>query len=114
MRSALRRPAIASYAYALNDRSERELLAYHWHPDSKSSPIQTPHLHLSASLVVPNPGREATALPLDKLHLPTGLVSLTAIVRMLIDEFGVQPLTPRWRERLTEAERLLVPEALDR
>lgn len=35
----------AAYEYRLSDRDDREILAYHWHPESQSH-VQTPHLHL--------------------------------------------------------------------
>ena len=66
-----------------------------------------PHLHVSDRLLVPNPTTDPDAIPLDKLHLPTGRVSPRAPVRMLIEEFGVRPLTPSWQARLTEAGALL-------
>jgi len=98
---------IASYVYRVNARQGHELLAFHWHPESTSSPVHTPHLHVSSRLIVPTPRGDPDALELGKLHLPTGHVSLPAVVRMLIEEFAVRPLTPTWQARLTEAEATL-------
>ncbi len=99
--------SIAGYSYRLLERNGRELLVFHWHPDPTVPAPTFPHLHVSARLVVPNPAGDPDTLPLDKLHLPTGHVSLPAVVRMLIEEFAVRPLTPTWQARLTEAEATL-------
>lgn len=104
---AAERWRIVGYDYALLDRHRRELLAFHWHPTSALSPVSTPHLHVSARLTVPRPGADPESLPLDKRHLPTGHVSLPAVVRMLIAEFGVQPLIASRQERLTEAAAVI-------
>jgi hypothetical protein len=34
------------------------------------------------------------------MHLPTGFITLADIVRLLIDEFGVEPLRADWRDVL--------------
>ena len=80
---------------------------FHWHPDPIVPAPAIPHLHVSAQLIVPNPANASDTLPLDKLHLPTGYVTLPAVVRMLIEEFGVRPLTATWQTRLIEAEATL-------
>lgn len=35
----------AAYEYRLSDQDDREILAYHWHPEGQSH-VETPHLHL--------------------------------------------------------------------
>mgnify|MGYP001271409931 FL=1 len=47
---------------------------------------------------------ERLEIPLDKLHIPTGRVSIEAVIRMLITEFGVRPLREDWEKRLNETE----------
>jgi len=39
--------AVAAYSYLLNDRAHQEILAYHWHPDTRNS-VDFPHMHLGA------------------------------------------------------------------
>ena len=79
---------VSSYFYELLDSDGREVLAYHWHPRG-NSPVATPHLHLEQGAQVGRPEvRDA--------HLPTGDVSLNAILRVLIEEMGVQPRRPDW------------------
>jgi hypothetical protein len=90
----------ASYLYALHDRRGVELLAWHWQPGPRFLGPDHPHLHVSASLRPWANDAERGLFPLDKIHLPTGPVALAAVVRTLVDEFGVRPLLPDWRERL--------------
>lgn len=40
---------IASYRYGLCDRDGREVLSYHWHPNTHSH-VTTPHLHLGGGV----------------------------------------------------------------
>lgn len=89
------------YAYTLHDRALRELLAYHWHP-SGPSPVVWPHVHLGLGLV-----RSELARPFVGAHLPTGSVTLTAVLRAAITDLGVEPLRDDWRERLAEADVVL-------
>jgi hypothetical protein len=99
------------YQYRLLDRDERELLVYHWQPGSAYLGPDHPHLHVSASLSAQLSAVDRQSIDLNKLHLPTGRVSLASVVRMLIVEFGVAPLGPDWIERLDRAERVFEAEA---
>ena len=57
-----------AYSYAIEDASddsEREILAYHWHPDGPGDAIRTPHLHVAGAH--------------ERLHLPTGRVSVEQV-----------------------------------
>ena len=84
---------INSYFYDLLDSDGREVLAYHWHPRG-NSPITTPHLH-------PEQGAQVGRPEVRDAHLPTGDVSMEAILRVLIEEMGVRPLRPDWDSVLT-------------
>ncbi len=92
--------ALVVYRYALLDRNRTELLTYHWHPGDDFFGPDHPHLHVSAALRPALPNGDRAVLPLDKLHLATGPVPLAAVVRMLVEEFGVRPLADDWRDRL--------------
>lgn len=72
--------------------------SYHWHPFGPSH-VQTPHLHVKARRDMA-PG--ATAI--EKLHFPTGAVSLPAIIRFMIEEVGVDPNRADWERVLADAE----------
>ena len=86
--------AIAGYWYAILHADERELLAYHWHPRGVSA-IVWPHLHVSAPVA---------PLDLSRAHLPTGPVSLPAVLRCAIADLGVRPLRQGWAAVLADAE----------
>ena len=91
---------LLGYELALVDRGETELLVYHWHPESTTSPRVDPHLHVSAALRPAAADGSRGVLPLDKLHLPTGPVPLAAFARALVEEFGVEPRAADWATRL--------------
>ncbi len=94
---------VSGYAVAFNDRLGIELLAWHWHPGADFAGPDHPHVHVSAALRPSLAAGERAVIPIDKLHLPTGPVALAAVVRMLVEEFGVQPIANDWRERLADA-----------
>ena len=91
---------LLGYELALVDRGETELLVYHWHPESTTSPRVDPHLHVSAALRPTSADGSRGMVPLDKLHLPTVPVPLAAFARMLVGEFGVEPRAADWAARL--------------
>lgn len=62
-----------AYDYRLDD-SDGELISWHWHP---ATGVEFPHLHVSRWLID------------RKAHTPTGRVSIEAVLRMLLDEYGV-------------------------
>jgi hypothetical protein len=62
----------------------------------------TPHMHVRANQHLA-PG----ATSIEKLHFPTGPVSLASIIRFLIEEVGVEPNRADWERVLTEAEATL-------
>ena len=85
---------VSSYFYELLDSDGREVLAYHWHPRG-NSPVPTPHLHLEQ-------GAQVGRTEVRDAHLPTGDVSLEAILRVLIEEMGVRPQRSDWESILTK------------
>lgn len=112
MRLALRQegarlaPVAITYQNALRDHAGRELLAFHWHPDGRS-PVAFPHLHVSAALRETTPSGETAVLPLDKVHIPTGGLSVADAVRLLIAELDIEAQTADWRRRLDRAVPML-------
>ena len=85
---------IVGYDYAVYDSDEREVLLYHWHPHG-GSPVVSPHLHLGN-------GAQVGRREVRDAHLPTGHVLLSALLRLLIDEMGVQPRRQDWDTILNE------------
>jgi hypothetical protein len=92
-----------AYEYRLLDRHEEELLVFHWQPGSAGAGPDHPHLHVSASLTARVSAVEERPIALDKRHLPTGPLPLATVVRMLIEEFEVQPLRADWARLLDRA-----------
>lgn len=91
------------YSYELLDASGGEILAYHWHPDGMSN-VEHPHLHVSATKPPVRVRTRIAEYPLSDMHLPTGHITFVDIVRLLIDEFGVEPLRDDWRAVLAASE----------
>lgn len=92
------------YEFRLLDHQERELLVYHWQPTSAFHGQDHPHLHISAALQAQVNAVTTRAYDLDKRHLATGQISLAMVVRMVIEEFGIAPLRPDWRQVLDQAD----------
>lgn len=68
----------AAYSYQLYDENDAELIAWHWHPGT----VRRPHLH-------------APAGPIGKrMHVPTGRVSVEAVLRFLLTELDVHTRRP--------------------
>ena len=78
----------AAYEYRLSDQDDREILAYHWHPEGQSH-VERPHLHLGPAAEV---GRTALLMA----HLPTGPVGLHEVLRLAIESFEVAPIRSDW------------------
>ncbi|MCX6020171.1 MAG: hypothetical protein NTZ05_00270 [Chloroflexi bacterium] len=84
----------AAYDYSLRDLENREIVAYHWHPNSQSD-TEYPHLHVFDG-------------ELAHAHLPTGRVALEDVVRLAIERFRVPPKVGAkedWRAVLTGSQR---------
>lgn len=76
---------LTGYEFQLRQPGGPEMLAYHWHPDSPG--FSEPHLHVSS-------GAGQLAPELQRAYLPTGSITLSQFVLMLIADFGVAPLRP--------------------
>lgn len=86
------RVTTTAYDYALREPEGREIIVFHYHPDSRS-PITFPHLHLEA-------GARVDRVELQKAHIPTGFVELEYVIWLAIREFGVRPRRADWAEIL--------------
>lgn len=97
------RATTVAYSYTLlgkpkADGSKREILAVHWHPESKVSDFVDPHYHVGAAAIA------STGVFTPRTHLPTHRISFEEFVRLLIDQFGVPPACDDWSDRLAKAE----------
>lgn len=88
------------YEYRLLDHRLEEQPVYHWQPGPDFAGLDHPHVHVSATLDVQIDALSRRAIDLDKLHIPTGHVTLQDMIRMLITEFQVAPRRTDWRETL--------------
>ena len=73
---------ITGYSYVVHDSEQAEVILYHWHPAGHSY-VTTPHIHLAQ-------GAQVGRRELQGAHLPTGHVSLSAFLRLLILDLEVQ------------------------
>lgn len=91
------------YFYELLTPDHQAILTFHWTPNTTDPKTVTfPHVHLGPAIVA----GQTTIRPRDlhKAHIPTGVVSLAAVVRLAITEFGVVPLRTDWERVLRAAE----------
>jgi hypothetical protein len=99
--------AIVEYLYSFVTPRGNEILSFHWTPDSSDpAAIRFPHAHIgpaiTAGQTVLRPG------DLHRAHIPTGHVSLPAVIRLAISEFGAVPLLDDWDARLSSCEAMLL------
>lgn len=88
------------------DRDGRDwLFRYDYLREPGPDPHPTAHLQVHADLrtgqVLP------PTTPLERVHFPTGRISMEAVIRLLIEEFGVPAREPTevWRAALAESEQ---------
>jgi hypothetical protein len=98
------RVVVVGYLYHVLDRDEREILAYLWHPEAVGPSF--PHLHESGRMPTIDLGPRYAPVSLGDMHLPTGWVTLAALARLLIDEFGVAPRRADWDSVLATSHEL--------
>jgi hypothetical protein len=76
----------AGWIYDIQSAAGTPITAFHWHPSSGR--VTWPHLHAHGV---------HESVELHKLHPPTGHVTLSSIVRFLIEDLGVLPRRSDWR-----------------
>lgn len=93
---------IMSYFYSLCAADGTEALTFQWTPEATEGKT-FPHLHVGRAVV----SDKTLVMPdrFHKVHVPTGHVTLAAVIRLAIEEFRVKPLARRWREALARAGR---------
>lgn len=98
--------ALVSYSYRFSTADGQDILSFHWAPESLNPiAIRFPHAHIGPAITsgqtVLRPG------DLHRAHIPTGQISLPAVIRLAISEFGVTPLHDDWAARLEAADAAL-------
>lgn len=90
------------YAYRLLAIDEPEIVAFHWTPETTNPrEVAYPHLHVGPAIT--RADSAIAAKRAHKLHIPTGRVSIEAVIRFAIDELGAEPATTRWRSVLDDS-----------
>jgi hypothetical protein len=90
---------IVGYQYTLLDADQREIVAFHLHPEGPSHVI-SPHLHLGA-------GAGRLRGDLGAAHIPTGTVTLAAVARLATEGLAARPVRPTWNSILRRADTAL-------
>ncbi len=80
------------YFYHFRERNGPEVILFHRHPFPGQ--VHFPHLHMAGG---------AGSIAIDaRRHIPTGPLSLHAVVRFAIAELGVRPLRRDWESIVAE------------
>jgi hypothetical protein len=95
----------ASYQYQADEAGDQWIFRYDYLRDRRGDPHPTAHLQIRGSLAEPHV--LGTGHPLDRVHFPTGRVAIEAVIRLLVEQFGVPTATEAnvWRPLLTASER---------
>ncbi len=93
------RVSMRGYEYALLHGNGRELLVYHWHPESRSA-VTSPHLHVKA-------GADLRREEFARAHIPTGWVTFQDVIWLAITQFGAKPTKKDWMTTLRRTRTLM-------
>lgn len=91
------------YTFWTTGDQPEEILSFQWAPEETGPGVVSfPHLHIGPAII----SDETAVRPKDlhKAHIPTGRVSIEAIVRLAITELGVPPQKRRWERILNQSE----------
>lgn len=97
----------SSFQYQDDQDGKREIFRYDYlRQSNRNEPAS--HLNIYGNLTVPDvlpPGK-----PLSRVHFPAGRVPLEAVIRMLVDDFGVPAATDEsiWRPVLAASEEMFM------
>jgi hypothetical protein len=96
------------YFYEIATADDRQILSFHWQPDAKPSRssdrvVTLPHIHVGTAI---SAGQAAVGRDFHKVHIPTGVVPLSDVVWLLIDQFSVTLQHHRWQDVLTRTGAL--------
>ncbi len=91
------------YQYQLDEQGDQWAFRYEYLRDPKNK-HPAAHLHVRGKLEESCIGSGAL---LERIHFPTDRVSIEAVIRLLIDHFGVETVdsAPIWRPALLESEK---------
>jgi hypothetical protein len=95
----------SSFQYQVDRAGECWIMRYDY--QRKPGPEAHPQTHLQLRGALVEAGVLRPSCPLERVHFPTGRVSVEGVIRLLADQFGVPCNEPPevWRPVLAEAER---------
>ena len=85
--------SLVGYMYTIQLRDPTEVVAYQWHPQ-RTIDLPYPHVHFGPASARPDSAVRTGEL--HNVHVPTGLVSIEEVIRLVVDEFQVEPRRPDW------------------
>lgn len=90
------------YRYALyRDAAQEPILRWEYDRQPRDPDAKWCRHHLQGPVRLPIGG--VSGVSFNDLHLPTGHIDLDVVLRFCIVDLGVQPLSERWDELLTES-----------
>ena len=94
----------SSYQYQLDELGATWVFRYdYW----REAPVKHPaaHLHVRSTLLAPA-RLDHEGMLHERVHYPTGRLSIKAVIRLLIEQYSVVPVTPAhiWRPLLHASE----------
>lgn len=95
----------SSFQYQVDRDAEQPIFRYDYLREPGPDPHPTAHLQVYGSPTEPE--AFPTDTPLSRIHFPTGRVAIEAVIRCLVEQFGVPTREDAriWRAALTETER---------
>jgi hypothetical protein len=94
-----------NFQYQLDEEGDRWVFRYEYERDPREDPHPQAHLHVRAQLL--DDVEQSLTKPLDRIHFPTGRVSVPAIIRLLVEQFAVECNREShvWRPVFAQVER---------
>lgn len=95
--------ASSGYRFLVDrDGRPQEIMAFHWTPDAPPPQRRLPHLHVGSLVASASPFRGAD---FHKLHVPTGVLTLEAVLLFAVEELGVETAQRRDRAAVIDLLR---------
>lgn len=98
-------PLLVAYLYRLLVSTEErysELIAFHWTPKVEPPQRRYPHLHVGSVVTA---GSHFRPKDFNRLHIPTGPVTLESVLLFAVEELGVEPAPGRDRAAVIDLLR---------